>query len=161
MIEQVLVAIEGSAPVAALRQSIWAYPLVNAGHILGVALLVGGIVPLDLRLLGAWRAYPVAPFLHVLRATSALGLGLAIFCGLLLFATAATDYVHSWWFLSKMTVVLLGVINALFIVRVLANEDIQSLPLCSTMPASLRFGALISLLVWPVALVLGRFVGYF
>lgn len=161
MIEQALVAIESSAPVVALRQSIWAYPLVNAGHILGVALLIGGIIPLDLRLLGAWRTYPVVPFLHILRVTSALGLGLAIAFGLLLFATAATDYIHSWWFLAKMAVVLLGAINALFIVRVLANEDIQNLPLNSAMPASLRIGALISLFVWPVALVLGRFIGYF
>ena len=52
MIEQALVFVENLAVVSALRNSTLAYPLVNAGHILGVALLVGGIVPLDLRLLG-------------------------------------------------------------------------------------------------------------
>ena len=41
MIEQALVFVENLAVVSALRNSTLAYPLVNAGHILGVALLVG------------------------------------------------------------------------------------------------------------------------
>lgn len=161
MIEQALVAIEGAAPAVALRQSTWGYPLVNAGHILGVALLVGSIVPLDLRLLGAWRTYPLIPFLHVLRLTAAVGLGLAIICGLLLFATAAADYVRSPWFQFKMGFVFLGVLNALFLLRVTESESIRNVPLCSAMPITLQVGALISLVIWPVALVLGRLVGYF
>lgn len=161
MIEQVLVVIESSALAGTLRQSVWAYPLVNAGHILGVALLVGSIVPLDLRLLGAWRTYPVAPFLHVLRLTAGAGLGLAIVCGLLLFSTAATDYANSPLFLGKMAVVLLGVLNALVLARIMAGEAIRNLPLSAAMPASLKAGALISLLAWIAALVLGRLLGYF
>ena len=64
-----LVALEATALAGALRGSVWAYPLVNAAHILGVALLVRGILPLDLRLLGAWR---------VLTRMAGAGLGLAI-----------------------------------------------------------------------------------
>ncbi|MDF0748607.1 hypothetical protein NLU14_00030 [Marinobacter sp. 71-i] len=161
MIEQALVFVEDLAFISALRNSTLVYPLVNAGHIFGVALLVGGIVPLDLRLLGFWRHYPVMMFVDVLRVTSALGLGLAVVCGALLFATAAADYAGSVLFQVKMVFVLLGVSNALILGRVLKRQDIRSLPMDARMPLALRAGALSSLVVWVSALVLGRLLGYF
>ncbi len=161
MIEQALVWVEGLAFVSALRHSTYMYPLVNAGHILGVALLVGGIVPLDLRLLGLWRHYPVMMFVDVLRITSAFGLGLAVLCGALLFATAAADYAGSGIFRVKMALVLLGVSNALMLGRVLKLHDIPSLPINARLPLLLRAGALLSLVVWVSALILGRLLGYF
>ena len=161
MIEQALVSVEDLAFISALRNSTFMYPLVNAGHILGVALLVGGIVPLDLRLLGAWRNYPVTVFVDVLRVTSAIGLGLAVVCGALLFATAAVDYARSPIFQAKIVLVLLGVSNALILGRVLMHKGIRSLPMNAPMPVLLRAGAVFSLVVWVSALVLGRLLGYF
>ena len=161
MIEPALVFVENLAFVSALRNSTLAYPLVNAGHILGVALLIGGIVPLDLRLLGLWRRYPVMVFVDVLRVTSAFGLGLAVVCGSLLFATAAVDYAGSILFRVKMVVVLLGVSNALLLARLLKRRDIRSLPMGASMPLPLRAGALMSLVFWMSALTLGRLLGYF
>lgn len=161
MIEQALAFVENLALVSALRNSTLVYPLVNAGHIFGVALLVGGIVPLDLRLLGLWRHYPVMMFVDVLRVTSALGLGLAVVCGALLFATAAADYAGSVLFRVKMVLILLGVSNALILGRVLKRQGVRSLPMNACMPLSLRAGALLSLVVWVSVLLLGRLLGYF
>lgn len=161
MIEQTLLAVENLAFVSALRNSTLMYPLVNAGHILGIALLVGGIIPLDLRLLGLWRQYPVMIFVDVLRTTAAFGLALAIICGALLFATAAADYAGSMLFQVKMGLVLIGVLNAWFLAGVLKREDIWSLPMKARMPLSLRVGAVLSLVVWISALVFGRLLGYF
>ena len=161
MLEQTLVFIEELAFVSALRNSTFLYPLVNAGHILGISMLVGGIVPLDLRLLGFWRNYPAMMFVDVLRITSAIGLGLAVVCGALLFATAAVDYAGSVLFRLKMVLVLLGVSNALFLGRVLKRQDIRSLPMHARMPLLMRAGALVSLIVWVSVLILGRLLGYF
>lgn len=161
MIEQALVGVENLAFVSALRNSTLAYPLVNAGHIFGVALLVGGIVPLDLRLLGLWRHYPVTMFVDVLRITSAVGLGLAVGFGALLFATAASDYAGSELFQVKMVLVLVGVLNALILGRVMKLQAIRSLPMKAAIPLPLRAGALLSLVVWVGALTLGRLLGYY
>ncbi|PXX89555.1 hypothetical protein DIT71_13570 [Marinobacter vulgaris] len=161
MIEQALVSVENLAFVSALRNSTYMYPLVNAGHILGISMLVGGIVPLDLRLLGLWRHYPVMVFVDVLRVTSAIGLGFAVVCGVLLFATAAVDYAASLLFQAKMALVLLGVSNALILGRVLKRQDIRSFPMKAPMPFSLRAGAALSLVAWLSALLLGRLLGYF
>ena len=161
MIEQALISVENLAFVLALRNSTFMYPLVNAGHILGVSLLVGSIVPLDLRLLGLWRNYPVMVFVDVLRVTAAMGLALAVFCGLLLFATNAPGYAASPLFQAKIAFVVLGALNALTLGRVMARRDIRSLPMESPMPLALRAGGLLSLVVWISALVLGRLLGYF
>lgn len=161
MLEPALLSVEDWAFVAALRNSTFLYPLVNAGHILGVALLVGGIVPMDLRLLGLWCHYPVMVFVGVLRITSALGLGLAVVCGVLLFATAAADYAGSRLFQAKILLVLLGVLNALVLGRVFKRQDIQGLPMTAPMPLALRAGAVLSLVVWISVLILGRLLGYF
>ncbi|MDL0433610.1 hypothetical protein QPM17_20915 [Marinobacter sp. TBZ242] len=161
MIEQALVSVENLAFVSALRNSTFMYPLVNAGHILGVSMLVGGIVPLDLRLLGFWRNYPVMVFVDVLRITSAIGLGLAVFCGALLFATAAVDYAASPLFQAKIVLVLFGILNALILGRVFKQGDIRSLPMEAPMPVAMRAGAFLSLAVWISVLVIGRLLGYF
>jgi hypothetical protein len=161
MIEQALVSVENLAFVSALRNSTFMYPLVNAGHILGFSLLVGSIVPLDLRLLGLWRNYPVMVFVDVLRITAAIGLALAVVCGALLFATAAADYARSPLFQAKMALVVLGVLNAFTLGRVMKRQNIRSLPMESSMPLALRAGGLLSLVVWISVLILGRLLGYF
>lgn len=151
-----LLALEATALATALRESTLAYPLVNAGHILGVALLVGAILPLDLRLLGCWRSLPLQPLVRVLTSTAGAGLVLALVCGLLLFLGRASDYAQSSLFVSKMLVVLVGLGNALLLRRVLAGRRSEA-----SLPGRVRFGALVSLLAWVSALVLGRLVGYF
>src|ERR671914_342859 len=113
MIEEWPAALEATPLATVLRGSVWVYPLVNAAHILGVALLVGSIVPLDLRLLGAWRSVPLAPLWGVLTRIAGAGLVLAMIFGILLFIARATEYAASNLFISKMVIVALGTANAL------------------------------------------------
>jgi hypothetical protein len=156
-----LVALEATALAGALRGSVWAYPLVNAAHLLGVALLVGAIIPLDLRLLGAWQSVPLAPLWRVLTRTAGVGLGLAIVCGTLLFITRATTYAASGLFLAKMVVVGVGTANALA-VRTLVPTIIT--PVRSALekpPVRVQLAGGLSLVAWLMALTLGRLVGYF
>lgn len=149
--EPLLAALEASAVAGHLRVSRIAYPLVNAGHVLGVALLVGAILPLDLRLLGLWRSVPLAPLARVLRPVAAAGLGLAVATGLLLFSVSAREYWATGLFPAKMGLVLLGGLNAL----ALAGPRLLAAP-----PARRRAAALASLVLWPAALLAGRWIGY-
>lgn len=160
MLDQWLAALEATTFARALGNSVWAYPLVNAGHILGVALLVGSIVPLDLRLLSAWRYQPLAPLWEVLTRTAAIGLMLAVVFGGLLFATRATEYAASPFFLAKMGVVLAGAVNALALRVAFPREAIEG-KAGTALPARVRFAAALSLIAWLAALTLGRLVGYF
>ncbi|HKY09891.1 MAG TPA: hypothetical protein VJQ55_16695 [Candidatus Binatia bacterium] len=156
MIEQWAAALESTALATSLRNSVWSYPLVNAAHILGVALLVGSIVPLDLRLLGAWRSAPVAPLWNILTRTAGAGLILAAIFGTLLFITRATEYVSSNLFAMKMIAISLGAVNALALRMAFQARSNEW-----KLPFRLRFAAGFSLAAWVSALTLGRLVGYF
>lgn len=161
MIAEWLTALEATALAKALRGSVWAYPIVNAAHILGVALLVGAMVPLDLRLLGAWRSVPLAPLWRVLTRTAGAGLALAVVFGVLLFITRATEYAASRLFVAKMAVVLIGVINALVVRLALPDARLRLTPATGQLPVWLRLAGGVSLAAWLTALSLGRLVGYF
>lgn len=147
-------AIEQWQPIAALRESTLAYPLVNALHIVGIALLFGAIVALDLRLIG-WRrnAGGVDQFARLLLPVATGGLIVAILAGLLLFATDARDYAASPLFQAKMLVVGLAIANAVWL-RLIGWRE----------PGSSRraaIGGAASILLWLAAIVLGRMIGYF
>jgi hypothetical protein len=155
------VALEATALAGALRGSVWAYPLVNAAHLLGVALLVGAMIPLDLRLLGAWPSVPLAPLWRVLTRTAGVGLGLAIIFGSLLFITRATTYAASGLFLAKMVIVGVGTANALA-VRTLVPAALTSVrSALEKPPVRVQLAGGLSLVAWLMALTLGRLVGYF
>lgn len=159
MIELWLAALEGLAPIAALRVSQWAYPLVNALHILGIGLLLGSILPLDLRLIGLWSAVPVAPLWTVLTRCAATGLLLAVASGVILFATSASEYARSPLFLAKMPLVAAGAANALLLRR-LAGAALEAMLRTNRVPRPARFAALVSMSLWLSAMLLGRLVAY-
>ena len=161
MMGEWLTELEATALAKALRNSVWSYPLVNAGHILGVALLVGGMVPLDLRLLGAWRSVPLMPLWRVLTRTAGAGLALAVICGSLLFITRATEYAASGLFIAKMVVVAIGATNALAVRLVRLDKRLRLAPATENLPVWFRLVGGVSLLAWVAALSLGRLVGYF
>jgi len=161
VIDALLATLEASAWARALRESVWLYPLVNAGHIVGIALLVGAIVPLDLRLLGAWRAEPLGPLWRVLSRTAAAGVLVAVVFGFMLFGTRATEYAASGYFLAKLGCVGLGVLNALALHVAVSPAKSAFEKRCTAPIRGLQIGASISLVAWLTALVLGRLVGYF
>jgi hypothetical protein len=154
-------ALEATAWAGALRGSVWAYPLVNAAHLLGVALLVGAMIPLDLRLLGMWPSVPLAPLWRVLTRTAGVGLGLAIIFGSLLFITRATTYAASGLFLAKMVVVGIGTANAVAVRTLVPTTRTPVQAVLEKPPVRVQLAGGLSLVAWLIALTLGRLVGYF
>lgn len=113
-----LIQLVASWPGAALlRRSSLAYLLVNASHILGIALLLGPILALDARLLGAFRTVPLTIIGPFLSGAAKLGVGLAIVTGLTLFSVGPQDYVNNPAFLAKLALLTLAIINAITLDR--------------------------------------------
>lgn len=160
MIEAWLAGLEASAAATALRNSILAYPLVNAGHVFGIALVVGAMVPLDLRLAGMWPQTPLAPLWRVLSRLAVAGFGLAAVTGVLLFMTRATEYAESRLFLLKLAIIALALVNFWSLHRALPGPGSAEWQTGPPRPA-IRAIAVTSLALWMAVLVLGRLVGYF
>lgn len=147
--QDLLAGVEASALAAHLRASRWTYPLVNVAHVLGVALLVGGVAPLDLRLLGLWPREPIARLVAVLRPVAATGAALAVLTGLLLFAANARDYAGTGLFRLKIALLAVALANTAL------HRGLAALP-----PARQRLAGALSLALWIAILVCGRLIGY-
>jgi len=144
-------AVEASDLAAFLKRDRWTYPAVNAAHLIGIALLVGAVVPMDLRLIGLWRAdVRLETALRLLRPVAAFGAGVALLTGALLFTVQAPDYVQQPLFAFKLTLVALGLAHALA-----WGDRLAGAP----RGRQRRAGAL-SLLLWLTVLVAGRMLGY-
>ncbi|MFC3126938.1 DUF2214 domain-containing protein [Pseudoroseomonas globiformis] len=142
---------------AAIREGALLYPLVNAAHILGIALLIGTIATLDLRLLGLFRQQPLAALAPPLWRVAAGGLSLALLTGFLLFSTRPADYLANPALLTKLALVTVGIANALLLHRSAAWHEALS----GTPPRPrLKFAAGLSLACWLGALLAGRWIGF-
>src|SRR5262245_33072252 len=82
-------ALETSSWALGLRDSTWIYPLANLIHLLGLALLVGPIAVLDLRLLGIGRAIDLPALSRLLTPIAIAGLLLSMASGSVLFIADA------------------------------------------------------------------------
>ena len=154
-----LAVVEHSSLATTLRHSLWVYPIVNVAHILGITLLVGSIVPMDLRLLGAWQNIPVATLATVLLPFAVAGLAIAVLTGAALFAVQPRDYAALPLFWIKLGFILVGAVNALAL-RLTRAWPEQLSRSSSRVTSRIKVAALISLVVWMTALVSGRMLGY-
>src|SRR5512145_2633796 len=85
-----LIALEQSAFAGAIRQSVWAYPVANVGHILALTLFASSVAVMDLRLLGAFAATPPGAIVRPARAMAMLVFLLMALTGVVLFSAEAS-----------------------------------------------------------------------
>jgi uncharacterized protein DUF6644 len=159
MMVEWLTALEQLQWIAELRYSRWTYAAVNAGHIVGIALLFGAIVPLDLRLLGCWRSVPIGTLARVLVPIAAGGLVLAISAGLLLFATRASEYAALTLFWIKLALIFCGIGNALLLRKAKQWESSHAI-IDAIPPPRLRAAGLLSIGLWLSVIVCGRMLAF-
>jgi hypothetical protein len=159
VLTEVLTALQELPPVTALRASRWSYATVNTAHIVGIALLFGSILPMDLRLMGYWRAIPIATFARVLLPVSTAGLALAIAAGFLLFSIRAAEYAGRTLFQVKMALLVCGIANALLL-RSAAQWEAQQAAVNAAPRLRLQAAGALSILLWLSVIVCGRMIAF-
>ena len=150
-------ALEASAAGGWMRGSSWAYPLVNLLHLLGLVLLIGPMLLLDLRLLGAARQFTVPAVSAALTPWAIAGLLLLLPSGALLFTADAGPLLVNRLLQVKLLLVALGVANAL------AFRWLWSARLDDWDWRPPRIGqaqAALSALCWLATATLGRLIAY-
>lgn len=119
-------------------------------------MLVGGIGLLDLRLVGAFRALPVAPLSRALTPVAIAGLILMVPSGLTMVAADAA-VAESATFRWKLVLIGLALANALAF-RSLWRDRIDGWD--QAPPAAGRLMAAGSILLWLAVATLGRMIAY-
>ncbi len=159
MLAATLTAIQELPFAAALRAGRWSYAAVNGGHIVGIALLFGAIVPLDLRLMGCWRSVPIRTLTQILTPVASLGLVLALTAGLLLFSVRAVQYAGTAVFQLKLALIVCAVTNAALLRKARVWEASQD-AIGSAPPARLRIAGGLSIALWLAVIACGRTIAF-
>ena len=149
-----LASLEQSALGHFARHSTWGFTLANLLHVLGAALVVGGIATFDLKLL-LERGRGAAEVGRIAIPLAATGLAMQIPTGLVLLAVEARALGTNPAFYAKMGFILVGLVNlAAFHARFGSAMRGGPLP-----PRARAFG-LVSLLAWVLTLLAGRMIAY-
>ena len=157
---QFLIALEQSGLGAAIRQSPWAYPAANVGHIVALTLFAASVAIMDLRMLGAFAATAPASVVYPARRAAMLGLVLMALTGFMLFTAEASHVAMNGVFQIKVVLITLGILNALLIAGP-AVAAIVGVPANVPLPARARIAAVVSLLIWMSVAACGRLIAYF
>lgn len=95
-----------------IRTHAFAYPALEVVHIIGIALLLGNLVLLELRVWGAGAALPVPSLARLTLVLVATGFGLAGLSGVLMFVSQANELIANRAFVVKMGLLTLAASNA-------------------------------------------------
>ena len=152
-------ASEASGLGQAMRQSLWLYPIVEIVHILGLALLFGSIVVLDLRLLGFSKEISVRRMSsHVLPWTAA-SFALIVPSGLAMFVAHAADFIGNPVFALKMGLIFAAGVNAAVFHTMVLKRD-SPWDIDAKTPAAAKLAGGLSLLCWIAVIACGRLLAY-
>lgn len=152
--------IQASSIGVALSESPYAFPLIEAVHLIGLSISVGLIFLIDLRLVGVFlKNIPVTDLLRQLRPLVLGGFAAIFISGVLLFWSEAATVIVSPAFPVKFLFIAIAGVNALYFEFRLARQQavVDNHP---QLPANVRYAGLASLFSWGVVIIAGRLIPY-
>jgi hypothetical protein len=153
-----LVWLENTAIANAIRTIPWLYPTFETGHYIGLSLLVGGIMLIDLRVLGMARRLPLESMIGLLPFVWA-GFLINVLTGSLLFIYGATNFGTNTAFLLKMGFLVLAGLNALAFDVAVRRSGREWVP-ADRPPTLVKGFATLSLVFWLCVVTTGRWMAY-
>lgn len=158
MVESMVQAIEGSTINNWILSSYWLWPSLEILHFIGLSLLLGAMLVVDLRLAGFFRQISIMD-VHSLLPWATIGFVINLTSGVLFFLGDPGRYAINIGFRIKMILVLIAGLNALWFIWRL-NPRLASWGEHGDTPGEAKMVAWISLLAWFGVLLLGRLIPY-
>ena len=147
---------ENAELIVAMRSSLWLFPVIESLHLMGLALIGGALLVVDLRLLGlGLRRQPVAALARDAERWMVGSLCVMLPTGLLLFMSSAVKCYYLPVFWLKMAALFLALVFTFSIRRrvVMAVET-------GVNPAWPKVVGGASISLWSTVAIAGRFVGF-
>jgi len=159
-VSAILSSLESTALATRIRDSLYIFPLLEAIHVFGFAMVFGTIAIVDLRLLGlasSHRSFKRVAA-DILKWTWA-AFALTALTGALMFITNAGVYYHNFFFRTKMLMLLLAGLNMLAF-ELTAGRTIHRWDKSPSAPLAGKTAAALSLVIWISIIFLGRWIGF-
>ena len=158
MIQTLVQAIEGTAINNWVLATSWLWPLMEIFHFIGLTLLLGALLIVDLRLAGFLRQMNISTT-HRLLPWAIVGFSSNLVTGVLFFLGDPGRYAVNIGFQWKMVLILLAGLNALWFFIKLKPMMSDWDPYGDT-PVIAKVIAYLSLGIWFGVLLLGRLIPY-
>jgi uncharacterized membrane protein len=150
-LERLFIELQHNWLIVTLNSSVLTASILEVVHYFSTFMLVGAMVIVDLRVLGlAGRNQPAAQVSEQLLPWAWIGFGLAVLSGFLMFAADAPEYLHNSVFHRKIEVVLVAAILGAVVQR-----NVPKWERSASMPITAKFWAIVSLLSWIWAILMG------
>lgn len=150
--------LEQSALADMVAASLWGYPIMLTLHAVGLAIVVGVLFMVDLRVMGCFNQLELTP-MRKLISLARWGFVVNLLSGFALFAAQASWFITHKAFIIKIIAIILAVVNALILKSLLTKnaEDWDNGVAISSNAKMLAFS---SLILWSVAMIAGRLIAY-
>lgn len=143
-----------------IRGSELAFPVLETLHVIAVALVVGSIAVVDLRLTGlAGRNRAISELSHEMLPWTWVAFIAATVFGVLLFVGTPIRYVEMPFFDIKILLIALAGIN-MVIFEYVTSKSKAGWDRLPTPPLMVRLTGALSLAFWVSVLLCGRFIGF-
>lgn len=139
-----------------MRGSPWLFPVIASIHLMGLAMIGGAVLVVDLRFLGfGLSRQPVAQLARDAERWLLLSLLVMVPTGVLLFMCFATKYYYLTFFWVKMTSLFLVLVFTFSVRRRVAMADETRMS-----PVWSKLVGLVSLSLWTTVAIGGRWIGF-
>jgi hypothetical protein len=158
-LEDFFLTLESTSFALAVAESQWLFPSLETIHVLALAVVVGSIAMVDLRLLGfsSSRVSVTRLSRDTLPFTWA-AFAIAVLSGGALFVSNATTYIQAWPMLIKLGLIVVAGANMLlfhhFVYRSVDSWDHGNAPTAAKIAGGL------SLIFWFAVVALGRWIAF-
>ena len=136
-----------------IRDSLWLFPVIEAVHLLGLCLLGGAVLILDLRMLGFGLRHPIAAVACEARPWLIGAIVVMLMTGTALFLSESIKCYYNTSFWVKITTLPIALLFAFSWHRRVALAGIDATP-------RTRVAAIISLGLWFTVAAAGRWIGF-
>ncbi len=138
----------------------WTIPAIQSVHIVGIALVMGSVLMIDLRILGlAWADQTLQQTTRRFGPWLTGSLWLLLATGLLMVIGEPVRELVTFSFWLKMTLVAIGALVAVLFQRALRRHERQWEDTLVHRPG-VKALAIVTFLVWACIIVLGRLIAY-
>jgi hypothetical protein len=159
-ITALLESLQASSWAVFIHKTPWAFTTIEVIHVFAIALVLGTITIVDLRLLGlASTKLPFAELSRQVLPFTWAAFVIAVIAGSLLFISRATDYFVNPVFWIKMVLIAVAGIN-MMIFEFITVRDVQKWNTDPTPPPRARLAGGFSITTWVLVLLLGRLIAF-
>jgi hypothetical protein len=152
--------LESTPPAIAISESSWLFPGIESVHVLAIALVVGSITMVDLRLLDLnLRERSVGELIAEVLPWTWTSFAVAVCSGALMFSSNATHYWGTVPFRAKMLLLILAGINMMAF-HATIHRSVDSWGRRPRTPRVAKLSGGLSLGLWIGVVTLGRWIGF-